>query len=519
MNGDLYGDFTRAIGDSGMHFNQVLLQQGQPILDADWNQAFAIVHEHMAALARDIIGPHGGPAGQTGFEIIATEKQFNRHPNLRNTLKGALQGGFLIGPGSYYVDGVLCRNEHFITYAQQRFKSADTTLPPGRALVYVDCWERIFHDVEDARPGIREVALRGDSPARRSQVAWQVKLLSLDIPDATPKMIALSTQFDKVLGAEQTLRALNGGEQPKEDKRREARLHLLVERRHMDYLISEVLHERSPAISRVRLRVRAHKQGGGEPCITPPGANYLGDNILGRVELCCNELTDDPTQVTFLWDSKNGSDVYPIADMITSKEAGTNDAKLLMTLEHLGHDTAGTLKRGDLVEFVGVDEPPRQAARALFKIETPNIQTRRVTLTPISGTLINSNTQRALLRRWRKAPVKVADAMPSAENPDPWVDLENGIQVQFVPDRNEQGVEIALVFQSYDYWLVPARTATGDVEWPRHKDEKTGAPVWEALPPHGVVHHYAPLAIIQNGAAHASVDCRYVFEPRAAPLL
>jgi len=38
--------------------------------------------------------------------------------------------------------------------------------------------------------------------------------------------------------------------------------------------------------------------------------------------------------------------------------------------------------------------------------------------------------------------------------------------------------------------LIPTRTATGDVEWPG----EVGQP--EARPPHGVEHHYAPLAVV-----------------------
>ena len=45
------------------------------------------------------------------------------------------------------------------------------------------------------------------------------------------------------------------------------------------------------------------------------------------------------------------------------------------------------------------------------------------------------------------------------------------------------------MYRTGDYWLIPARTATGDVEWPRN-DKKE--PI--AVEPHGVEHHYAPLA-------------------------
>jgi hypothetical protein len=76
------------------------------------------------------------------------------------------------------------------------------------------------------------------------------------------------------------------------------------------------------------------------------------------------------------------------------------------------------------------------------------------------------------------------------------------VQIYFEPDGT---------YRTGDYWLIPARTATGDVEWPKERDEE-GNPIPEALPPHGIEHHYAPLAIISvNGDGVAVEDCRCRF--------
>ncbi|WP_348541661.1 DUF6519 domain-containing protein, partial [Streptomyces sp. MZ04] len=40
---------------------------------------------------------------------------------------------------------------------------------------------------------------------------------------------------------------------------------------------------------------------------------------------------------------------------------------------------------------------------------------------------------------------------------DTWLDLEDGVQVWF---------EAGGTYRSGDHWLVPARTATGEVVWP-----------------------------------------------------
>ena len=47
-------------------------------------------------------------------------------------------------------------------------------------------------------------------------------------------------------------------------------------------------------------------------------------------------------------------------------------------------------------------------------------------------------------------------------------------------------------YRTGDYWLIPARVATGNIEWPT----KDGEPL--ALDPHGVKHHYTPLAIVKS---------------------
>jgi hypothetical protein len=59
-------------------------------------------------------------------------------------------------------------------------------------------------------------------------------------------------------------------------------------------------------------------------------------------------------------------------------------------------------------------------------------------------------------------------------------------------------------YRAGDYWLIPARTATGDVVWPR---DANGA---VARPPAGVEHHYAPLAIawVDDADGPQAASCR-----------
>jgi len=65
-----------------------------------------------------------------------------------------------------------------------------------------------------------------------------------------------------------------------------------------------------------------------------------------------------------------------------------------------------------------------------------------------------------------------------------------------------------------DYWLIPARTLTGKVEWPR---DGAGNSTFEAR--HGTRHHYAALAVVSfTGGAFAAdvLDCRKLFPPLTA---
>ena len=97
-------------------------------------------------------------------------------------------------------------------------------------------------------------------------------------------------------------------------------------------------------------------------------------------------------------------------------------------------------------------------------------------------------------------------AMPIREGVE--IDLEDGVRIQFetIPAPNESR------YRTGDYWLIPARVATGDVEWPQKPD---GTP--QSVAPHGVDHHFAPLAALSlaAGAVTGIVDLRHRFAPLA----
>ena len=86
------GDFSRIRRDTGKGYTSVLQQQGRVALDADANEQCFLDEALRRTQAVDVIGKFGAPAGEAGFAISVSG------------------GQILIGPGRYYVDGLLCEN-------------------------------------------------------------------------------------------------------------------------------------------------------------------------------------------------------------------------------------------------------------------------------------------------------------------------------------------------------------------------------------------------------------------------
>jgi outer membrane protein OmpA-like peptidoglycan-associated protein len=131
----------------------------------------------------------------------------------------------------------------------------------------------------------------------------------------------------------------------------------------------------------------------------------------------------------------------------------------------------------------------------------------RVTLHVPEGTdmpvFTEASTTSPLLRRWDQK----SAALPVREGI--WIDLEDGVQVQFSPDGR---------YRTGDYWLIPARTETGDVVWPA-EDGPDGDRVPTPQAPDGIHHHVAPLAritVADGGSVQCDAECRCTFEPLPA---
>ena len=527
----MQGDFTRQTFDPLRHFSRVLMQQGRVQLDADWNEQIAILLHYVQTLAADVIGSHAGSGN--GFKI---DKE---PPGLDVT------NDFVISPGHYYVNGILCELEEtpipiavlndnntakvsvypyvvdhrefqegqyveifdaalkpdlspmkfkiskispdqrqltlepaltpaavdkfndaqelqlrrITTYkTQPDYPVQDALNPSSKYLVYLDVWERHLSYLEDEGDlNIREVALGGPDTATRTKVVWQVKVKLGDGPDPELEL------------------------------------------------------EHWPALSQAYLRARAkQEQQLPDPCVTQPDAHYRGaENQLYRVEIHTGgtvpgEGTQSPP--TFKWSRENASVIFPIIKL------QDNTAELA----NLGRDKHLSLTVGDWVEIVDDDRTLRGEPGPLVQVDAIEPTDMTVTFKPTNARSLPSyssdSPNHPLLRRWdyqkgrdnastvHGLPCNLSDkdnavriVESNGDETADWFVLEDGVQIQFLKPPEKQPQHS---YRSGDYWLIPARTATGDVEWPREggTDQASHQHGAKAMLPHGVEHHYAPLA-------------------------
>lgn len=239
--------------------------------------------------------------------------------------------------------------------------------------------------------------------------------------------------------------------------------------------------------------------------IMPFDSKYRGaENQLYRVEIFEVSTGPDSQKITFVWSRDNSSVVFPIV-----KFSG-----LTLTVEHLKRDDCCSLSIGDWVEVVYDDYVLDELPRKLFKVDKIDPIENQVTLKE------NANSQKAstnsfdwnllkqgqhpLLRRWDSGAINVELKKTKEDDNsknEEWIALEDGVEVQFPKDENHNKYQVG------DYWLIPARTATGDVEWPKIENENQLIP--DAQKPHGIAHYYGPLAIVSVAKDEVkSEDCR-----------
>lgn len=458
-------DFTRDTFDPARHFSLVLSQQGRVTVDADANEQAAILLHYLRSLATDLIGPYAAPAGAAGFALTYTN----------NTLS--------LGAGRFYVHGILVENEKICSYSDQPdypvasagsdqfLNSLQQPQSAGNVVfgLYLDVWERLRTWIDV--PSIREVALLGPDTCARTQVVWQVKAMNVT-------SWYNEKSRDRDLEPYSPCASLYGSLPP-------------------------------PSSATLSAQIDPGPVTETSPCVTPPASQYRGpENQLYRVEINDGGTIVNPgAQIakapTFKWSRDNGSVVTawlgPAAagyDLQVANVRGFAEGDWV----ELSDDTCELLgKPGVLVQLSAA----QGITLTIDPSSVPASPSSPAGSIPASIALTNF-PKNPKIRRWDQSlGVSASGVLPITAGQ--WVDLEDGVQVMFQAGTVNTG----------DYWLIPARVATGNIEWPVDKKNQN-APL--SLPPRGIQHHYAPLGFVIFGGAATPVQidpqtCGCQFEP------
>jgi hypothetical protein len=234
------------------------------------------------------------------------------------------------------------------------------------------------------------------------------------------------------------------------------------------------------------LRARVERpEDSQDPCLTAPDAKYRGqENQLYRVEIHQGGIAGE---ATFKWSRDNGMVASRVTlsgtDLIAEKPLGFADG-VWVELSNDGQELRG--QPGTLVK--------------LLKVEGERLTLEQAVSPPAGMPYGEAWPTKA--RRWDQQLLKDG-AVPVQEGTQEadWIELENGIQIQFLPAHNTEGDQNR--YRTGDYWLIPARVATCNIVWPVENEIIPQAPC-------GIQHHYAPLAIL---GTNGPVDCRCELPP------
>jgi photosystem II stability/assembly factor-like uncharacterized protein len=448
-------------------------------------------------------------------------------------------------PGRIYVDGILCEFD------------AESPLPlppaPGKYMIYLDVWRRHITALQD--PQIRENALCGPDTCTRVQTISLVKYLPLVSSGVIKEIEGLRASAREAV---QKLKELTFRKGETEDAGilnqataqmlkmtdmtdEEVITHLNSDPRKIQRFVKIQKQKLSPAgLEKVQVQMEVWEKAqtriinvlgdtnalSSWEKLTNPGqcalkaevqvaaiakthctinavGGYQGlENQLYRVEIHAG--SDDKKGPTFKWSRDNGSVIFPF------EIDGINDNKTIITLTtpDLGsyYPIAKEEWIGVWVEVIQDDFEMTGKPGILLQVADVSSDTRMTLDGALDTTIWSNKDKHPIIRRWdQREGVEKSGAVSVKETT--WMDLESGVRIWFETDGT---------YRTGDYWVIPARTETGDVEWP----QSGGQPA--ARPPRGIRHHYSRLALltaVEAGKNSMMVtefhDCRQVFPPLA----
>jgi hypothetical protein len=355
-----------------------------------------------------------------------------------------------ISAGRAYVDGILCENEapNLLITAQPDLPAFTLPTTPGDYVAYLRVWERHVTFLDDSE--ILEVALGGPDTCTRAKTVWQVELVQAGAVGANITCATDVPAYDALI-----------------------------------------------APSTGKLQAQAQPTTTTDPCMVPATAGYRSlENQLYRVEIHksgTGDATAGATTATFKWSRDNGS----VVAAWIAPPSGQNPGPNTIFVSSTGKDSVLGFAAGQWVELC--DDAHELNFQPGTLVQVVNVQGQVLTVDPTTvipaGASLNRSdyTLNPKVRRWDSI-----GAAPATTGT--FLNLENGIQVQFSSGSYTTG----------DYWLIPARTLTANIDWPV---DASNQPLAE--PPRGIRRHYCQLAIVQfDGKVWTVVaTCLPVFPP------
>ncbi len=501
------GDFSRNSFDRAKAFSLVRLQQGRLLSDADFNEQGDLLRDAERFSARSVIGPVGFPQEDAGFALA----------------EQASLGGFTLSEGTAFVGGrpVYCSGPQPLEIRRKSGTGADTkwvaingpALRVGDALSKADDGSGpVFRVTKSERneDGEAQFEVTPSLTPQSLGKVWRVAALDPergDLPEAVGRYLAYLEVWDAIVTAvddTDLLEVAFDGPDTAARDRTSWRVGFALEEDLVEAGLGEApltcadfAGEFEPFGARAQLAARtvvSDTEAG--PCTLPPDAGYRSvENHLYRVEVHVPRMGGP---ALYKWSRDNGAH--------RTRYNAIEDGALLV--DSLGRDPVTALKSGDWIEIL--DDAALEANKSGFFAQIADAVGSRVTLSELRSAddlaplasggdpNLNALPEAATLRRWEGGlPVPVD---PAAD----WVELELGLEVRFREGALLHG----------DCWTIPARSLTGDVDWPKHPI--TGDPL-DALP-EGLERAFAPLGFVSlsaSGAWSVESDCRVRFAPLA----
>ncbi|KQW02341.1 DUF6519 domain-containing protein [Rhizobacter sp. Root1221] len=475
MSGDFSRDTSRAAQLA--RYTRVLLQQGRPLLDAEFNEQSAIHHDLLRTFIADMVGSGWRPAEES-FRIImpgAPAKSTN----------------FKITKGHFYVDGILCDNPVDCTYVDQPFrpKPVPALVATGNFVAYIECWERHLCAVQ--QPALREIALGGPDTASRAQIVWQVRVATAKWVE--DQLAQLNAALDVRINAEvnkdekKSLTSLKGALNEKTEALSKLIGKKLSKTDDDDVSTASEAWFEALAAAPPRLRAMAKRDASdNEACSISPDSIYRGrENQLYRVEIHEGGTLAGDVKPTFKWSRENGSVLFAVQSgksiAVAAPDGGGVVVTLTIPLETLGHDRRTGLCVGDWVEVTSESFELEALAPPLGQVKRIDRTRRSVEVEMVKVKRTFDFDTCTLLRRWDQTEHLDANGtvvVAEVNGTNAWTPLERGVQIQFQPGG---------VYRTGDYWLIPARVASGDVLWPQVAD------VPSFVAPDGITRHRAAI--------------------------